>query len=272
MKIDISTRVTNDEIARLWLREFATDLEYQYDEERGKYGRDMSCLRCGGKGYIDVYNHYADGVCFECGGAKTKGLVHWETPKARVKRIRPSVRRAYNKAREAAERQAARERDWQLALGEHPWIPRALEMPGSLAAKCRRIIEEKGGLPNAMIPYLERAWEEFQAPSGEVVEGRIEFEAKVLSWKNVEGYGTSYSYSVVTKLLLEVHTPRGAYKLWGTVPQALCDECHERGAWDEWLRGTRVRMRATCERSAKDPAFGFYKRAAKVEVLEVGGE
>lgn len=39
------------------------------DKNGTKYWHETKCPKCGGRGHIDCYDYYADGVCFLCGGS-----------------------------------------------------------------------------------------------------------------------------------------------------------------------------------------------------------
>lgn len=125
---------------------------------------------------------------------------------------------------------------------------------------------------------------------------RITVEGEILSTKFVEGY-----YGDVEKMLVQVRVDGGAFKLWGSVPQAINDACwtererrreEARAKYDVdslddeearlaiadieqagapiAMRGLKIQFTARLEQSDKDEAFGFFKRPTKVSVLSWG--
>lgn len=69
--------------------------------ERPKPGDLVDCPRCGGKGHIPSYEHVAEGVCFQCGGAKKVPFVpakeiagpdpEWRDVSARIQNARAAL-------------------------------------------------------------------------------------------------------------------------------------------------------------------------------------
>lgn len=98
---------------------------------------------------------------------------------------------------------------------------------------------------------------EVEVPSVPVIEGRYVIEGKVVSTKWQESY-----YGDTFKMLVEVTTDEGAFRVWGTVPAALSGVD----------RGDVVRFTAAVEQSNKDESFGFYKRPSKAEFVSQKGE
>jgi hypothetical protein len=88
-----------------------------------------------------------------------------------------------------------------------------------------------------------------------VTDERVEIEGVIVSHKWVAGFG----YEDVHKMLVEVTTDDGTYRLWGSYPNALYGVDAD--------RGDRVRFVARIERSNNDESFGFFKRPTKVERL-----
>lgn len=94
---------------------------------------------------------------------------------------------------------------------------------------------------------------------------RIRIVAKLVHTKVVDGY---YGQSEKGLFLCDAGDGR-AFKLWGSVPQAVSD-----ARWDyerehgEWPKDViaNVSFTARIERSRDDEAFGFFKRPTKVEV------
>lgn len=94
---------------------------------------------------------------------------------------------------------------------------------------------------------------------------RIRIVAKLVHTKVVDGY---YGQSEKGLFLCDAGDGR-AFKLWGSVPQAISD-----ARWDyerehgEWPKDViaNVSFTARIERSRDDESFGFFKRPTKVEV------
>ena len=100
-----------------------------------------------------------------------------------------------------------------------------------------------------------------------VITGRIEIEGEVVSvkWQDNDFGG---------RLVMTVKDDRG-FVVWGSVPKGLdlIDLHDEDGnviGQGQIERGNRVRFTGTVEASDRDECFGFFKRPAKAELLEVG--
>jgi len=94
---------------------------------------------------------------------------------------------------------------------------------------------------------------------------RIRIVAKLVHTKVVDGH-----YGPTEKGLFLCDAGDGrAFKLWGTVPQAVSDARwdydREHGVWPKGVV-PNVSFTARVERSRDDEAFGFFKRPTKVEV------
>lgn len=90
-------------------------------------------------------------------------------------------------------------------------------------------------------------------PKVAVVVGKHEIVGTILMTKWQDGY-----YGSTLKMLVEVKTDEGVYKLWGTKPVKL----------DGAEKGDTVSFIASVERSDDDEAFGFFKRPTQCKVLE----
>jgi len=91
-----------------------------------------------------------------------------------------------------------------------------------------------------------------------IVNGKQTITGVVVSTKFVEGY-----YGGVTKML--VKDDKG-FKVWGSVPAALCDAMNDEGEYLDALKGRRVTFTATVEASNDDDKFGFFKRPTKAAI------
>ena len=110
----------------------------------------------------------------------------------------------------------------------------------------------------------KRADEPELAPVPETSE-RIRITAKLVHQKNVDGY---YGQTLKGLFLCDAGDGK-AFKLWGTVPQAVADaEWAYQNAHGEWPTDLipAVSFTARIERSSDDESFGFFKRPTKVEV------
>lgn len=94
------------------------------------------------------------------------------------------------------------------------------------------------------------------APKGEVPSTgeRVTVRGRVVSTKVVDS-----NYGSTTKMLVEVETPAGAYRVFGKVPAGLPVD-----------RGAEVEFSAKLERSERDPSFGFFSRPTKAVLLSRG--
>lgn len=96
-------------------------------------------------------------------------------------------------------------------------------------------------------------------PKTPVPEGREVVCGTVLSLKEVAS-----DYGVTEKMVVE--DDRG-FRIYVTVPGSLC-VVNDDGTWRGVVRGDKVQLTATLERSRDDETFGFGKRPAKASVVE----
>ena len=96
-------------------------LDYQFDGDT--LVMDVACSRCGGKGHLRGYAHYAGGICFGCNGEPTRSEIRVDVvayaKKARqnylARRRRQEKRIAEQTARNEAKLE--RQRNWCEANG-----------------------------------------------------------------------------------------------------------------------------------------------------------
>jgi hypothetical protein len=100
-----------------------------------------------------------------------------------------------------------------------------------------------------------------------VVPGRRVITGEIIGVKEVDDNFSRFGATIVK---ITVREESGA-KVWGTLPKSVWDDDapQERGqgaytAWFNALRGRTISMTATVEQGDRDPAFGFYKRPAKI--------
>lgn len=182
------------------------------------------------------------------------------------------VRRAIDKAE--AERVAAMSIEaWTEFLAEHEGFAEALRLYGDhyiltdMAARGKRYGDVSAKSMDLAIKIAKEETirdreallaEAITEAAGDepvpVTSERIEFTGTIIKryWKNTD-YGD--------KLVMIFVDDRG-FKIWGTVPTKV---------WDTEV-GDRLRFAATVEASETDPAFGFFKRPTKAEILSDGGE
>ncbi len=129
-----------------------------------------------------------------------------------------------------------------------------------------------GGLSEKQIAAIEKTMADRAAKQAErdaepkpeqpLAEGRYVIEGEVVSTKVVDGdFGTSY------KILIALDDGNRVY---GTAPEYLVESNMGEEGWSGAflaLKGLRVRLTGTVERSPKDENFGFYKRPTKSEVV-----
>ena len=114
-----------------------------------KPGDMVDCPRCGGKGYIQHYQHVAEGVCFQCGGDKKVPFVPGREPKG----PNPKWVATITRIREA--REALLTELYLPKPGEPITNPALLEMAGL----DRRALAEYGPIPDAWPADAKETWE-----------------------------------------------------------------------------------------------------------------
>jgi hypothetical protein len=119
----------------------------------------------------------------------------------------------------------------------------------------RQVAAVRSAFVKAQENAARRAAQEAAAPpAAPVIEGRILITGEILTVREPDEYATFPTWKML------VRDDRG-FRVWGSVPSAL---------WEAGLRnlkGRRVSMTATVERSQKDEAFGFYSRPTKAGLL-----
>ena len=108
---------------------------------------------------------------------------------------------------------------------------------------------------------LDRSANEVLAP---VIEGTYVVMGKVLSETVKDSpYGPTH------KMLVEVDTPLGIYRVWGSVPATLEGSYDDDGHFTYGVQsGDRVAFTASVERSQRDENFGFFKRPRGARISE----
>lgn len=233
-----------------------------------------ACTRCDGEGHY-MFNHIErHSICYRCDGYKadpraTVYLTYAEAEKAANRRADARAKRAARKAaKQAAEEQAAAAAvaEWMV---QYPREAALLHETGAgqfVASVTEQVLINHKVPSEKQMSVLTRIVEDREAaaakPAAEVPEGRVEITGTIISRKFVEN-----AYGTTTKLLIE--DDRG-FRVYGTMPKGLniADNKTRYSAEDIIeLPGRRVTLTATLERSAKDPAFGFYARPAKARLI-----
>jgi ribosomal protein L9 len=114
-----------------------------------------------------------------------------------------------------------------------------------------------GSLSDAQVELALKIKRELDAPRPlvNIPEGRTMIEGRVVSTKRVEGFR-----GMTLKMLVEVDTPEGSYRVFGSVPSGIRVD-----------RGDRVRITATLKRSDRDPSFGFFSRPTGAARIDADG-
>lgn len=141
-------------------------------------------------------------------------------------------------------------------------MKRALNMWGYLT---ERQIESTLKCIKAREDFIARKIEEDAnrvEPEFELLEGRRVIEGTVQShkWTEDTGYGRQHKMVVVEA---------DGNKVYGSVPRDISDYLyHNDENENRELRGLKVKLTATVERSKNDENFGYYKRPSKASVVK----
>lgn len=223
------------------------------------YGNGAQCDHCGARiRYVGLFRHVPTGDVIAVGETCADGRMEYS--KADFDRLRKDAQldRAAQRILKAwtqfkAERP---EVEWDiLAESTNEFIADVLRRGRNSGTLSERQVE---AIVEAHARDKQRAEEQAQReanalPPVAVPTGNgITIEGKVLATKWVEN-----DFGRTLKMLVEVETDAGAYKVYGTVPSSLNCE-----------RDDLVRFVANVERSDDDQSFGFFKRPRKAEILE----
>lgn len=227
----------------------------------------ITCPKCAGTGIYQGPTGFHDSkgrpFCFECDGLGYRTVL--------VSSLRAAARREAKAAADAAamnDRIAAEQEAFDAAHpGLRAWLAQYEGTAGFLGAaadKGERMTERM--IETAERIRAEKAEAKAAATANPLPEGRRVLEGTVLSVHETFGdYGTTWK--------MTVQTAEG--RVYGTIPAAIDEavamEHRLGGHFDEGyyfpLIGGTVRFTATVQRSATDPAFGYYSRPAKAELL-----
>lgn len=178
-----------------------------------------------------------------------------------AKRILGRVRRDRTRQNKARARRLAAFAQMRVALAENENLNSALKADHCISHDLRSKLIRFGSLSEKQIALAfklagqvaeqnaRQADEEARKIAAP--EGKLTVDAVILSTRyqdNPYAYGTS-----VFKMLVMVDTEDGVWKAWGTCPTSLEELSEE-------LKGMKIQLTATFERSAKDESFAFFKR------------
>lgn len=218
-----------------------------FHKKSGKGGCDV----CGAAfRFGDVFEHMPTGehvvVGWECGEAIGALGDHFE------------FKREYANVKQTALAELKRaEKGLALAgfLAANPGLADALQGDHRILRDLAEKVERFGSLTGPQVALALKIAAELAnpAPTGEVpvTEERVQVRGKIVSTKVVDS-----QFGSTLKMLVEVATPTGPYRVFGKVPAGLRAE-----------RGDVVRFSAKVERSERDPSFGFFSRPTKAEVV-----
>ncbi|MHB8319953.1 MAG: hypothetical protein ACYDEP_12120 [Acidimicrobiales bacterium] len=239
--------------------------------QTARYGDGFQCDHCGARiRYVAVYRHKPTGDHIAVGETCADGRLPLD--KATFQRLRKQAQldrqkqRCKKAAREAVDGledkniAALLDRDtdpetldecnresWDhhivSDIRDRLWTYGAVsERQVELVTKIRNDIAQRGAVPDA-------------PPDIPVPEGTLTIMGTIKSTKYQKSpWGGS------EKMLVEVKTPNGNYRVWGSLPKALDDI--------NGIVGQKVQFKANFERSSKDESFGFFKRPTQVKVLD----
>jgi len=267
--------------------------EYRYlhglieSSPSARYGDGFQCDHCGARiRYVAVYRQKSTGDHIAVGETCADGRLSLD--KATFQRLRKAAELDRKKQ---ARKKAARE---CLAGIDDPTVRTLLDRDVDRTAmdqETRSVYEhdivsdirsrlwQYGSCSEKQAALVRRIFDEATEPlvppppsvpvpvGTHPVEGTI----RTMRWVDNQWGGS-------VKMLVEVETPAGNYKVWGTLPAALRDLYRiEHGPLlangSHNVRhlpvgiGAQVRFNATCEQSATDTAFGFFSRPTKAEVV-----
>jgi hypothetical protein len=162
---------------------------------------------------------------------------------------------AFKKARATELKRKMVEEDVELILNEVDGLREAFKVDHDIVDDIRERFERTGRISEkqiALVLKLKKQSEEPEKKLLSVPTGRVEVKGQILTSKVVDGY-----YGSQHKMLVEVESGEGVYRVYGTVPAAL-----ER--IDGPLKGKRVSFVATL--SERELGFGFFKRPSKAKL------
>jgi hypothetical protein len=268
--------------------------EYRYlsalveSSTSARYGDGFQCDHCGARiRYVAVYRHKPTGDHIAVGETCADGRLSLD--KATFQRLRKA---AELDRKQQANKKAARARLEEIT---DALVVSLLDRDADLDAMdddtrsvydheivsdIRRRLWQYGAVSDKQVDLVRRIYEQATAepepepPKVPVPVGAQQVEGTVRAMRFQE---SQWGGSV--KMLVEVETPAGNYKVWGTLPSALRDLYRiehgpllANGSHDVSHHpvgiGAKVRFNANCAQSSDDPSFGFFARPTKAELIE----
>lgn len=235
-----------------------------------------SCDHCATAIVHNFHIESADGKSFKVGSS----CVDKTGDGNLISEVKTTKRNAIREAKQATKKQGWRRAAWakiRVQLTEDPDLSAALRTDHHIVQDIRNNFIKWGSLSDKQValvkklavdvPIQKKQQADMDARKIAVPEGKHTVTGTVVSTKYVDnhfGYGTS-----VFKMLVLVETEDGLFKVFGTCPAKL----ETMYTTDEYgcqhnveVKGMKIELTATFERSGDDESFGFFKRP-KVVIL-----
>lgn len=163
---------------------------------------------------------------------------------------------------EAAKRKAESASKVERFLANNPGLEEALRFDHYISRDLFANLTKWGSLSEKQVELAHKIVtqeeEKKNTKLANVPTGRVSVEGTVLSTKAVDtDFGTTF------KMLVEVKSEEGTYKVFGTIPSLLLDSVQ--GS----LKGCRVAFTAAFQ--PKEPGFGFFSRPTSPKLVAVAG-
>mgnify|MGYP001400417867 FL=1 len=227
-------------------------------------GSESGCDICGAHFlHGDVFRKISTGEAIVIGHmcADKMGLVsnrgEWTANQKKMARLKKDA--AYQQRR--LELAALRRLDAVKVLEAHPGLEDALKVDHYISRDLAAKLDSYGSLSPAQIALALKIAREASEPKAEEstlpeiapAPGRQQIEGTVLGVKDVET-----DFGSTTKILVQVETGAGRFKLFGTMADSLYN--------DSPIKGARVRFTATVQ--PKEAGFGFFSRPTQATRIE----
>ena len=224
-------------------------------------GSESGCSICGAHyRHGDAWLHRPTGevvlighMCAEkMGSEPARG--EWTASQKAIARLRKTAE--YQRLR--MEREAQKAAAGAGFLLANPGLEEALSTDHYICCDLRSKLAQYGSLSPTQIGLARKLAAEAAAPPEDKVQdvmpptGRVQLEGVILSLKEQEG-----AYGRQTKMLVQVDTPAGRFRVFGTRPSVAVVP----------VKGSRIRFNATVQ--PKEPGFGFFSRPTSAEVMGV---